>query len=134
MNERRAALHELGAALRDVHRELLIATQKGFEKLHGRVPGSGALLKLAVDDPLFAWLRPLSARIAALDELAKSDAASAAQLDRALADIAALLEADSEFRASYLIYLQAEPAVVVAHGIVRRMLRRLAAADEGAGR
>ena len=124
MTEPRAALAELAAALRALHQRLLAVTQKSFEKLHGRVAGPGLLLQLAVHDPLFAWLRPLSQQIAALDELLAAEELVRGDLDTTMAGIMALLEADQAFRASYLVYLQTEPDVVMAHAALRRLLTR----------
>jgi hypothetical protein len=122
MTDARAALVELAAALRALHHRLLVATQRSFEKLHGRVAGPGALLELVLHDPLFAWLRPLSQRIAELDELAAAGNLAPSDVDQACARIAALIDGEGEFRASYLVYLQAEPDVVVAHAGLRRLL------------
>jgi hypothetical protein len=119
--EARAALRELSSALKVVHRRLLTAVQRHFEKLHGRV-GPGAALQLAVKDPLFTWLDPLTRQIAAVDELLAGEAdVDAVQTARAA--VSKLLEDDAEFRASYHVYLQSEPDVVVAHATLRRLLR-----------
>ncbi len=98
MSDARDAVRELAAALRKLHHELLLATRKSFEKLNGRVDGPGALLQLAVHDPLFAWLRPLSQELALLDELASSDEVGSRDFARAAAEVAALVDAGSEFR------------------------------------
>jgi hypothetical protein len=118
-----ARLGELAYALRVLHQRLLAATQQEFEKLHGRVENPGALLQLAVHDPLFAWLRPLSQQLAALDELAATDDLDAVAEVEARAAVITLLEGASEFHATYLVYLQADPDVVMAHAAVRRLLR-----------
>jgi hypothetical protein len=116
----RAAVIELSTALRVVHLRLLATVRKSFEKLHGRVEGPGALLQLVVDDPLFAWLRPLSQRIAALDELATGPVDPASG-EAARTAVAELLEEES-FRAHYLVYLQSDPDVVVAHASLRGLI------------
>jgi hypothetical protein len=123
MSDGRAALRELAAAVRVLHHRLLVATQKSFEKLHGRVEGPGVLLQLAVHDPLFAWLRPLSQQLALLDELADSDEVEAADVARAAREIAELLDADA-FRGPYLVYLQSEPDVVIANAALKPLLAR----------
>jgi len=117
----RAALVELAHALRILHQRLLAATQMDFEKLYGRVDGAGALLQLVVNDPLFAWLRPLSQQMAALDELA-SEEIDAAIVDAARKSVARLIEEPSDFRASYLVYLQSNPDAVIAHAALRRLV------------
>jgi hypothetical protein len=106
---------------------LLVATQRSFEKLHGRVEGPGVLLQLAVHDPLFAWLRPLSQQLALLDELADSDEVGAADVARAAQEIADLLSNDA-FRGPYLVYLQTDPDVVIVNAALRPLLARAAGA------
>jgi hypothetical protein len=49
---------------------------------------------------------------------------STAGAAEALHRIAELLERESAFRASYHVYLQAEPDVVMAHSAVRQVLER----------
>lgn len=105
-----------------LHQRLLASTQRDFEKLHGRVGSPGALLQLAVNDALFAWLRPLSERIAALDEAAGSDELDAAGAQLCRETIAGLLEQPGEFHDTYLVYLQSDPDVVMAHADVRALL------------
>ena len=126
MMDARAAVAELSAALRVVHQRSLYVTQKSFEKLNGRVAGPGVLLQLVVHDPLFAWLRPLSQQLAALDEFAAAEEVTRSDLELAAANIMTLLEAEGAFRATYLVYLQAEPDVIVAHAALRQLLARLA--------
>ena len=125
MSDARGVLRELGAAARVLHHRLLVATQKSFEKLHGRVQGPGVLLQLAVHDPLFAWLRPLSQKVALLDELAAADDVGAEDFARAAAEVAELID-DQAFRGPYLVYLQTEPDVVIAHAALRALIARAA--------
>jgi hypothetical protein len=119
----RAALKEIGNELKVLHQRLIAATQKDFEKLHGRVPGAGTLLQLLGDDPLFAWLRPLSRAIAAIDELAAAEETDGAAVADAYRSIANLIDEPGEFRATYLVYLQSDPDVVMTHAALRRRLR-----------
>jgi hypothetical protein len=115
----RRSVEGLADALRLVHQRLLASMQVGFEKLHGRVQGAGALLQLAIHDPLFTWLAPMSRQIAALDELAETDAPD---VDQARASVSRLLGDSSDFRASYLACLQADPDVVMAHAALQAHL------------
>lgn len=128
MSEPRAELRVLSGALRELHRVALAATQQSFEKLHGPVRGPGELLQLALEDPLFAWLRPLSRQMAALDELAAGEELGIADVDAARAAVAGLLRGSAELQPTYLIYLQEEPDLVLAHAAVRRLLGEHAAA------
>src|SRR6185295_19785342 len=123
MSDPREKLRDLSAAARTLHHRLLVATQRSFEKLHGRVESPGQLLQLAVHDPLFAWLRPLSAQLALLDELAEADELDDADVTRAAVEVAQVLDADA-FRGSFLVYLQSEPDVVLANAALRAPLAR----------
>jgi hypothetical protein len=125
MSDPRVNLRELASAARTLHHKLLVATQKSFEKMHGRVQSPGELLQLAVHNPLFAWLRPLSAQLALLDELAEADEVGAADVASAGQALAELLSAEP-FRGTFLVYLQAEPDVVIANAALRPLLARAA--------
>ena len=113
----RIQLDDISRALSELHRCLLAAVQISFEKVYGRVPNSGALLQLVVNDPLFAWLRPLSALIAEIDDLEEEqiNAAKIANVRRTVADWIA-------GEASYNVMLQHDPSVVVAHAQLKRAL------------
>ena len=121
MSDPRASLRELASAARTLHHRLLVATRKSFEKLHGRVEGPGQLLQIAVHDPLFAWLRPLTQQLALLDELREADELHDADVGRAAAELAAVLDSDA-FRGTFLVYLQNDPDVVLANAALRRLL------------
>jgi hypothetical protein len=113
---------DLAGALRVLHQRLLAVTQREFEVLYGRVPNAAALLQLAVNDPLFAWLQPVSQLLVSVDELASADDLDPAAVDAARDALARLLDEPSDFRAIYLGHLQADPDVVLAHAEVRRLL------------
>jgi hypothetical protein len=129
MSDPRANLRELASAARVLHHRLLVATQKSFEKLHGRVESPGQLLQLAVHNPLFAWLRPLSQQLALLDELADADDVHDADVARAEAELAQVLGSEA-FRGTFLVYLQSEPDVVLANATLRPLLVRAGGARE----
>ena len=116
------AARALRDAARGLHKQLLAAVQRRFEKLHRRVQGPGELLELAVHDPLFAWLKPLSALLVEVEEL-DDTAAGRERLEALRESLLHLLEADAEFGAVYRVYLQSEPDVVMAHAQLRRALQ-----------
>src|ERR1051325_8257164 len=60
-------------ALLHVHRALLEVERIRYERQHGRIQGSGALLQIVLNDPWFYWLRPLPPLIALLDEWVQAD-------------------------------------------------------------
>jgi len=123
MSDPREKLRDLSAAARTLHHRLLVATQKSFEKLHGRVEGPGKLLQLVVHDPLFAWLRPFSQQLALLDELANAAELQDADVATAEAEVVEVLDSDA-FRGTFLVYLQSEPDVVLANAALRPLLTR----------
>src|ERR1700757_735653 len=64
------ALLEVASALREVHRALVQATRKSYEREVGHPAGSpGQMLKLLTEDPYFAWLHTMSELIVDLDSL-----------------------------------------------------------------
>ena len=126
----RARLAAVSRLLRDVHGSLVRAVQEAFERLHGRVSGPGALLALVLDDPLFAWLRPMSALIAELDELADNreidvDSAKLAQIRATIERCTSISGEGDEFAESYRVFLQSDPGVVLAHAALKQALAAL---------
>lgn len=126
----RKELAEVSGALRGVHKTLVAAVQVGFEKEHGRVESPGALLQLVLHDPAFAWLRPMSALIVELDELAEDkdslvDATTLADVRTAIERWITDAGKQSEFSSRYLVLLQNEPDVVMAHSALRKRLALL---------
>lgn len=63
-----ARLPGLRPALLALHRALLEHERRQYEKAFGRIPGNGAFLELVLNNPWFAWLRPLSGLLARMDE------------------------------------------------------------------
>src|SRR4051812_41675850 len=51
-----------------VHKQLLDHERIRYERQHGRIPSAGEFLRLAIEDPWFAWFRPLTALITQIDE------------------------------------------------------------------
>ena len=111
-----------------MHRTLLEIERIRYERQHGRVPGSGAFLQLAPNDPWFYWLRPIPTLIALLDEWLEENppaADAAARADLLLAQVRDRLRPDedgADFQQRYYQLLQEEPAVAVAHAEVRKMI------------
>jgi hypothetical protein len=118
-NARHAMLH--------VHRALIEAERIRYERQHGRVENSGTLLQLIMNDPWFAWLRPISEIIVQIDEWLDSPADAPASPDLAeilLAQVRDRLrpdEAGAPFQQRYFRLLQEEPAVAVAHAEARKL-------------
>ena len=61
-------LSDLRQALLRLHKILLDWERSGYERIHGR-QSSQDLLQALLNDPQFAWLRPMSQLIVRIDEL-----------------------------------------------------------------
>jgi hypothetical protein len=120
-NARRGLLH--------VHRALLEAERKRYEREFGRVENSGTLLQLILQHPWFQWLRPISELIVQMDDWLDHDEKSGASPDLAellLAQARDRLmpnEAGADFQRRYWRFLQEDPAVAVAHAEVRHLIQ-----------
>ncbi len=121
--------HRLDAARRGlvrVHKALIDMERLRYERAHGRIENAGVLLRLAIEDPAFAWVRPLSALIIRMDAvLADSDSAAPAEVAVLIEQARRLLRPDpegSEFSSRYDEAMQASPDVVIAHGAALALL------------
>ena len=123
----RARLRELRGRLLGLHKLLLDGERAAYEREHGRV-AAGAMLQLVINDARFAWLRRLSELIVVVDELLdmkKEEPATDADARAVVAQARAMLApADdaTDFAAKYRAALQQDPAVVLAHAEVARVL------------
>jgi len=125
--ESRARVAALRQKLLTLHKALLEDAKTAYELDRGRISSPGQLLQLVINDPWFAWLHEISELIVRMDDVAAPNGAATE------ADVAALLEhADrllvpsetgDAFARKYFEALQRQPAVVLAHGDVRRALR-----------
>ncbi len=114
-----------------LHRALLETERVAWQRLNGRVVNNAELLQLAISDSWFAWLRPLTTLIAAMDE-AMHDASpeAEARVPELLAATRDLLHPDddgNEFQQRYFEFVQRSPDVAVAHGEVMKALATLRA-------
>lgn len=130
MSNRNSQVAAVSEAVRTLHRTLLGAVRAGYERLYGPVADPLSVLQLALHDPLFAWLRPMSSLNAELDALV--DEPEAVLDDAKLANVRATLErwtsqreGDDDFASSYRVFLQTEPEVVMAHAVLRNRLSAL---------
>ena len=121
-------LREVRLRLLDLHKVLLEDSRAAYELDRGRIPTNAALLQLVINDPWFAWLRPLSEIVVRIDvmllpesEGTESDAATLLeQVERLLAPA----DAVDPFAQRYSEALQRQPAVIMAHADVRRALKQ----------
>jgi len=115
-----ARLRATRLQLLDWHKTLVDAERERYERMHGRVENAHQMLHLVMQDPWFAWLRPISALIVQADERMADDAPirmdEAKDLGR---EVRRLLDgegATASFREAYHRVLQESPDVVMAHG------------------
>ncbi|MGH7524215.1 MAG: hypothetical protein ACREK8_07910 [Gemmatimonadales bacterium] len=115
-------------AVLGLHRSLLAAERIAWEAMHGRIAGNAEFLQLAIHDPWFLWLRPMTALIAALDEaMIDHSPEGAARLPALLAAVRELLHPDdsgNDFQQRYHELVQRSPDVAVAHGVFMKELAR----------
>jgi catechol 2,3-dioxygenase len=123
----RTRLAELRTRLLDLHKALLDDARRAYEMDRGDIPSSGVLLQLVISDPWFAWLQQLSGLIVRIDETTATDAKATDADARALIERVDKLLVPSEtgdgFARRYFEALQRQPAVVLAHGDVKRTLK-----------
>jgi hypothetical protein len=118
-------LQQLRRSLLHLHKTLLDMERADFERLSGRLT-SGELLQLVINHEQFAWLRQISALVVQMDEmLSAEEPAIKSDVDNLL-DQARLLFtslADKTFQEKYQAALQREPAAVMAHAEIAKLLR-----------
>jgi catechol 2,3-dioxygenase len=123
----RARLTDLRTRLLALHKALLEDSKAQYEMDRGRVAGAGALLQLVINDPWFAWLHQISEIIVRIDELTVAESPGAEADARTLIDQIDKLLVPSEggdtFSRRYFEAIQRQPAVVLAHGDVKRVLK-----------
>ncbi len=128
--ELRGAVQELTGALIELHRAAMNAATTAFEQERGAVGTRLRLLELLMHDPFFAWLRPLSGLMAAIDEgLDDPEPIDHTVAADARAIVEHLLDppegAARELADGLAVLLQREADVVLAAGALRKVLARL---------
>ena len=124
--EIRKALIELHSALLKLHKALLDSERVVYEKNVGPIESPNHFFQLLTNDPWFAWLRPISQLIVAIDEtLDEKEALTNASIDSLMRQSVFLLipaETSGEFGERYLAALQRDPRVVLAHAQVAKRI------------
>ena len=123
----RQLLIDLRRALLHLHKTLLEWERAAYEKIHGRT-SPGNLLAALMNDPQFAWLRPLSELIVRIDESLEIDGMEGPEVD--VSGIVALasssIAADESGSAAAQRHhkaLQEHPDAVFAHRAVTNVLK-----------
>ena len=123
----RHLLVELRTALLHLHKTLLEWERAAYERIHGRASPNNLLTAL-MNDPQFAWLRPLSELIVRIDESLEIDALDGPEIDvKAIVSLASsAIVADEHggiVAQRYHQALQEYPDAVFAHRAVTTVLK-----------
>jgi hypothetical protein len=121
-------LRALRLPLLALHKEVLATERRNLERVHGALGGAEFLQ--IVSDPLrYGWLQPFSALILALEDaldVTDDDEIEIATPEEVLDRARELLLPPKEatpFGRHYLTLMQREPALVMAHAAVAKLLR-----------
>jgi catechol 2,3-dioxygenase len=124
----RDRLLQLRTRLLALHKSLLDDARVAYEMDRGTVSSKGHLLQLVINDPFFAWLHQISEMVVRIDEATASDAVATEADGRAIFDQVDRLLLPSEsgdvFARKYYEALQRQPAVVLAHAAVKKVLKQ----------
>jgi hypothetical protein len=118
-------LRDAQPALIALHKALLDAERNELERIHGPLSGP-EFLQLISDPVRYGWLKPFSHLILAFDDvLEPKEGFPVPVAEEVLADARALLappKDDTPFGRRYLALMQRDPALVLAHAPVSRLL------------
>ncbi len=123
----RQKLKEVRGTLLNLHKALLDSERASYELIHGNVASPAAFLQLLINDPWFAWLRPVTTLVVQIDEAlaAKNPPKTERDLAQLLKDTRALLSPSREvndFWKHYLGAVQRDPGVAVLHDQMEKQL------------
>ena len=126
-DDARQRLSDVRERLLTLHKALLDSERTSYELSHGAIGSPGAFLQLLINDPAFAWLRPITTLIVEIDETlaAKRPPSTNQQFEQLIEDTRALLSPSREengFWKRYSGALQRDPAVAVLHEEMERQL------------
>lgn len=122
------ALSDLTHSLRGLHQALVQVVRREYEKEWGAVD-PGQLLQLLTRHPDFDWLHTLSEMMVDIDEMLDEEQVTHEDVRAVYGQVGMMLapgeSAVSDFSVRYLAALQHDPALVMAHVAVRRVLDSL---------
>ena len=109
---------DLRAPLLALHKAVLDAERQNVERVHGEL--SGAEYLQIVSDPVrYGWLKPLTALVLALDPHEDDEAVD---VPAAACELLLPPKQDTPFGRRYLSLMQRDPALVIAHSALARLL------------
>jgi hypothetical protein len=120
----RQPLQELRDALLELHKALIDSERAVYEANVGPIQSPHHFFQLITNDPWFAWLRPVSQLIVAMDEaLDAEESLTSDSVDALMNESVFLLipaERGGEFGERYMAALQRDPRVILAHAQVAK--------------
>lgn len=121
-------LNDLRQALLRLHKTLLEWERAGYERIHGR-QSNNDLLNALLNDPQFAWLRPISQLIVRIDEILgeKTPPPMRNDVDAVVSQVRLLTSPNAEgdiYERRYDTVLQEHPDAVFAHRDVLGLLKQ----------
>ena len=122
----RQPLLDFRDSLLDLHKTLIDSERAVYETTIGPINSPHHFFHLLTSDPWFAWLRPVSQLIVAIDEGLDGQGPLTSDAVDALINQSVFLlipaESDGDFAERYLAALQRDPKVVLAHAKVARRI------------
>ena len=122
----RRPLLELHDALLRLHKVLLESERVVYEKTVEPIRSPSHFFQLLTSDPWFAWLRPISQLIVAIDEtMDDKEGLTNASIDTVMRQAVFLLipaQTGGEFGERYVAALQRDPRVVLSHAQVAKRI------------
>jgi hypothetical protein len=122
----RQPLLDLRHSLLDLHKTLIESERAVYEANVGPIESPHHFFQLLTNDPWFAWLRPVSQLIVAIDEaLDAHEPLTSDNVDALINESVFLLipaKSDGEFGERYMAALQRDPQVVLAHAQVAKRI------------
>ena len=116
-------LSQLHRSVLHLHKALVDSEKKDWEQNRGSVGGPPQFQNMQLNEPAFAWMRPCSALIVAIDEYQDSKEPKTAEEARQLFGVARNVLRPPDFVESrYRDVLQRDPAIVMLHARVVQVL------------
>jgi hypothetical protein len=126
-------LQQLRNALLHLHKALLDFERFRFQRAHRQKFTAAQLYRIVLDHKDFVWLRQLSELIVGMDELLDNGKhKQTEQIDDLVKYVKKLLTASvtgNKFEKKYYQAIQREPAVVLAHAKIIRLLKNYPASN-----
>jgi hypothetical protein len=128
----------LSSALAGLHRVLIDRARREYERDFSRIGGPAHFLQLLMEDPFFAWLRPLSELMANIDQLRDYESPARDEVSTAVRSAVEQLVAppsgdpiSPEFTKRYWPLMLEDPDVTMAHAGVKQAVSAWPSPQEG---